>query len=107
MAVATQVLSPAAAPAPADGTGMVAPGELVAARGPEGRPVDGFLLLRDHVRGTFAFNRTSLAGHAIGAVIVEIIFADVAPPGLRLAWGLTFVAVWLARVWPIWLLPAA
>ena len=28
------------------------------------------LLLRDHVRGTFAFNRTSLAGHAVGAVLI-------------------------------------
>ena len=99
MAVATQVLSPAAAPAAVGGT-AAGSGELAAAaRVGESLPVDGFLLLRDHVRSTFAFNRTSLAGHAIGAVIVEIIFADVAPPGLRLAWGLTFVAVWLARVW--------
>ena len=35
-------------------------------------PLDSFLLLRDHVRGLFAFNRTSLAGHAVGALIVEI-----------------------------------
>ena len=40
------------------------------------------LLLRDHVRGTFAFNRTSLAGHAVGAIIVEMIFAGVAPRSL-------------------------
>ena len=26
-----------------------------------------FALLRDQVRGTFAFNRTSLAGHLVGA----------------------------------------
>ena len=96
MAVATQVLSAAAV----EGAGAVAPGgSAPAANLVEGRPVDGFLLLRDHVRSTFAFNRTSLAGHAIGAVIVEIIFAGVAPPSLRLAWGLTFAAVWLARVW--------
>src|SRR5206468_6981869 len=42
-------------------------------------PLDGFLLLRDHVRGLFAFNRTSLAGHAIGAIIIEMILAGVAP----------------------------
>ena len=100
MAVATQVLSAAAAPAPGEGAAVVEPGgSAPAANAVEGKPVDGFLLLRDHVRSTFAFNRTSLAGHAIGAVIVEIIFADVAPPSLRLAWGLAFAAVWLARVW--------
>ena len=101
MAVATQVLSAAAAaPAQGEGAAVVEPGGSAPVPNPvEGKPVDGFLLLRDHVRSTFAFNRTSLAGHAIGAVIVEIIFADVAPPSLRLAWGLTFAAVWLARVW--------
>jgi len=38
-----------------------------------GAPLDSFLLLRDHVRGTFAFNRTTLAGHAIGAIVVELV----------------------------------
>jgi signal transduction histidine kinase/CheY-like chemotaxis protein len=76
VAVATQALSPPAA-----------------------APVDRFLLLRDQVRGTFAFNRTSLAGHAIGAIIVEIVFADVAPRALRIAWGLLFALVWLTRAW--------
>ena len=60
-------------------------------------PIDRFLLLRDHARGTFAFNRTSLASHAIGAVIVEVVFADVAPYALRMIWGLSFVAVWMVR----------
>ncbi|MEO8835461.1 MAG: hypothetical protein ABI364_01840, partial [Caldimonas sp.] len=58
-------------------------------------PPDAFLLLRDQVRGTFSFNSTSLAGHAIGATIVELLFADVAPRGLRLTWGITFAVVWL------------
>ena len=62
-------------------------------------PLDGFLLLRDHVRGTFAFNRTSLAGHAIGAIVVEIVFADVAPRTLRVLWGVAFALVWLVRLW--------
>ena len=50
-------------------------------------PLDSFLLLRDHVRSTFAFNRTTLAGHAIGAIIVEIVFGGVAPRPLRIVWG--------------------
>jgi len=62
-------------------------------------PLDSFLLLRDHVRGTFAFNSTSLAGHAIGAIIVEIVYADVAPRTLRVLWGIAFALVWLARLW--------
>ncbi|HEY4958281.1 MAG TPA: HAMP domain-containing sensor histidine kinase, partial [Caldimonas sp.] len=62
-------------------------------------PLDSFLLLRDHVRGTFAFNRTSLAGHAIGAIIVEVVFADVAPRLLRVVWGVAFAVVWLVRAW--------
>ena len=70
------------------------------ARGPvEEAPLDSFLLLRDHARGTFAFNRTSLAGHAIGAIIIEMIFADVAPRAPRLVWGLLFAVVWLVRAW--------
>ena len=62
-------------------------------------PLDGFLLLRDHVRGTFAFNRTTLAGHAIGAIIVEMVFAGVAPLLLRVVWGVAFAIVWLGRAW--------
>src|SRR6185369_16945400 len=62
-------------------------------------PLDGFLLLRDHVRGTFAFNRTTLAGHAIGAIIVEMVFASVAPLLLRVVWGVAFAIVWLGRAW--------
>jgi len=64
-----------------------------------GAPLDSFLLLRDHVRGTFAFNRTSLAGHAIGAIVVELVYADVAPRLLRILWGVAFALVWLVRLW--------
>jgi two-component system, sensor histidine kinase len=61
-------------------------------------PLDGFLLLRDQVRGTFAFNGTTLAGHAIGAILIEIVFADVVPRALRIVWGAVFALVWLARL---------
>ena len=61
-------------------------------------PLDAFLLLRDQVRGTFAFNRTSLAGHFVGASVVELIFADAAPQALRIGWGAAFACVWLARL---------
>ena len=87
MAHATAPLSavaPTATPAP--------PGAEAAAATPgEGdAPLDSFLLLRDHVRGLFAFNKTSLAGHAIGAIIIEMIFAGVAPQSLRVVWGTGF-----------------
>ncbi len=62
-------------------------------------PLDDYLLLRDHVRGTFAFNATSLAGHAIGAIIIELIFAGVAPLTMRAVWGGVFALVWFARLW--------
>jgi signal transduction histidine kinase len=62
-------------------------------------PLDGFLLLRDYVRSTFGFNRTTLAGHAIGAIIVEMMFAEVAPRSLRIVWGVAFALVWLGRAW--------
>jgi signal transduction histidine kinase/CheY-like chemotaxis protein len=65
---------------------------------PAEAPLDSFLLLRDHVRGTFAFNRTSLAGHFVGALVIELIFADAAPSMLRLGWGIVFAVVWLLRV---------
>ncbi|MDQ2928323.1 MAG: HAMP domain-containing histidine kinase, partial [Pseudomonadota bacterium] len=65
---------------------------------PRELPLDEFLLLRDQVRGAFAFNRTSLAGHFVGAFSIELIFAHAAPPMLRLAWGLLFAVVWLVRV---------
>jgi two-component system, sensor histidine kinase len=70
-----------------------------AARAAAETPLDSFLLLRDHIRGTFAFNRTTLAGHAIGAIIIEIVFGGVAPRPLRIVWGIAFALVWLGRLW--------
>jgi len=55
-------------------------------------------LLRDQVRGTFDFNRTSLLGHLIGAVIIELMFFRVAPSLRSIGWGAVFAAVWLVRV---------
>ncbi|HEY2558283.1 MAG TPA: ATP-binding protein [Caldimonas sp.] len=93
MALATAALSGATAAPPAvDGVDTPAPPAGVP-------PVDGTLLLLDHVRGTFAFNRTSLAGHAIGAIVVEIVFANAAPRTLRIVWGAAFAIVWLVRAW--------
>ena len=83
MAVAAAVLRPAAAES------------LDAAAG---APLDAFLLLRDQVRGTFAFNRTSLAGHFVGALVIELMFADAAPRALWIGWGAAFACVWLARL---------
>jgi signal transduction histidine kinase len=61
-------------------------------------PLDDFLLLRDQVRGTFAFNRTSLVGHFVGALVIELVFANAAPTMLRLGWGVLFGLLWLTRV---------
>jgi two-component system, sensor histidine kinase len=61
-------------------------------------PLDDYLVLRDHVRGTFAFNRTSLVGHAIGAVVIELLFANVAPRAMCAVWGASFAVVWFARL---------
>jgi len=91
MAHASGALSPAAVPA---GAVPAPPGSAAAQT-----PLDSFLLLRDHVRSTFGFNRTTLAGHAIGAIIVEMMFADVAPRTLRVVWGVAFAIVWLGRAW--------
>ena len=94
MALATAPLSGAVAAPPAAPGATAAPADA----GDE-TPVDAFLLLRDHVRGLFAFNRTSLAGHAIGAIIIEMIFAGVAPRSLCVVWGSGFASVWLLRAW--------
>ena len=98
MAHATVPLS-AVASAPA--VARTAPAPAAAALdGAQGEaPLDAFLLLRDHVRGLFAFNRTSLAGHAVAAVIIEMIFAGVAPRSLNIVWGTGFAVVWLLRAW--------
>ncbi len=62
-------------------------------------PPDSLLLLRDQVRGTFAFNRTALVGHMIGAVAIGSMFARTAPLPLLLGWGGLFALVWAVRVW--------
>ena len=85
--------------------GTASPLVLTATAAPAGAPVpveaplDGFALLRDQVRGIFAFNRTTLAGHFVGAVVVVLMFASAAPASLLLGWGLAFGVVWLLRVW--------
>ncbi len=61
-----------------------------------------YTLLRDKARAMFAYNTTSLAGHAVGAVVVELVFARVAPVGLRLGWGGVFALCWLLRVALAW-----
>ncbi|HMN74582.1 MAG TPA: ATP-binding protein [Burkholderiaceae bacterium] len=67
-------------------------------------------LLRDRAAAMFSYNPTSLAGHALGAVVVELVFAGAAPVELRLGWGTAFALLWLARValaWRIARQPAA
>ena len=74
-------------------------GPAAAAVPPAEAALDGFALLRDQVRGTFAFNRTTLAGHFVGALVVLLMFANAAPRSLLLGWGLLFGAVWQTRLW--------
>jgi len=81
--------------------GLSAPAGPTAATGrpaSDEAPLDAFALLRDQVRGTFAFNRTSLAGHFVGAVLIGMMFWGVAPRLLVLGWGVLFGAVWLGRL---------
>ena len=80
---------------------LTATAALAAAAAPDPveAPLDAFALLRDQVRGTFAFNRTSLAGHFVGALVILLMFADAAPHTLLRGWGVLFGAVWLVRVW--------
>ncbi|MEO5698029.1 MAG: HAMP domain-containing sensor histidine kinase, partial [Burkholderiaceae bacterium] len=81
--------------------GLSAPSGPTAATGrpaSEEAPLDAFALLRDQVRGTFAFNRTTLAGHFVGAVVVLLMFASSAPRLLLYGWGILFGAVWVGRL---------
>ncbi|MEO6030988.1 MAG: HAMP domain-containing sensor histidine kinase, partial [Burkholderiaceae bacterium] len=57
-----------------------------------------FTRLRDKARGAFAYNVTSLAGHLVGALVIELLFIEVAPRAVRLGWGTVFALVWLARL---------
>ena len=81
--------------------GLSAPSGPTAATGrpaSEEAPLDAYALLRDQVRGTFAFNRTSLVGHFVGAVLILMMFSGTAPGPLMFGWGVLFGAVWLGRV---------
>ncbi len=59
---------------------------------------DEYVMLRDKVRGMFSYNAISLAGHAIGAIVVELVFAAVASRALLVAWGGAFALLWMLRV---------
>ena len=63
---------------------------------------DADALLRDRAAAMFSYNPTSLGGHALGAIVIELVFADVAPAALRLAWGASFALLWLLRVALAW-----
>jgi signal transduction histidine kinase len=67
-----------------------------------GDDADPFVLLRDKARAMFSYNLTSLAGHLVGAIVVEAVFADVAPMHLRVGWGAAFGTLWLLRVALAW-----
>ena len=79
-------LAPAETPLRADPTALA---EAVAG--------DADALLRDRAAAMFAFNPTSLGGHALGAIVIELVFGAVAPVALRVAWGTSFALLWLAR----------
>ncbi|HKX42095.1 MAG TPA: ATP-binding protein, partial [Burkholderiaceae bacterium] len=59
---------------------------------------DEYVMLRDKVRVMFSYNAISLAGHAIGAIVIELIYAAVAPYALKLAWGAAFALLCAVRV---------
>ena len=75
------------------------PGTLAAADAAVGASAhDEYVMLRDKVRGMFSYNAISLAGHAIGAVVIELVFAAVASRALLVAWGSTFAVLCVLRV---------
>ncbi|HEY9028469.1 MAG TPA: hybrid sensor histidine kinase/response regulator, partial [Burkholderiaceae bacterium] len=59
---------------------------------------DEYVMLRDKVRVMFSYNAISLAGHAIGAIVIELVFAAVSPYALKLAWGAVFALLCAVRV---------
>lgn len=69
---------------------------------PSAAAADAYALLRDKARAMFSYNTTSLAGHLVGALVVEWVFAAAAPASLRWGWGGTFALLWLARVALAW-----
>ncbi|HWH80716.1 MAG TPA: ATP-binding protein [Burkholderiaceae bacterium] len=81
---------------------MAAVAAPLSAAAPLVAPPDELALLRDTVRGMFAYNITTLAGHAAGAILIEAIYASSAPRALRLGWGGCFALLWLARALLAW-----
>ena len=63
---------------------------------------DAFALRRDKARAMFAYNPTSLAGHVVGALVVEFVFARSAPAALRWQWGLAMAALIAVRSLLAW-----
>ena len=65
---------------------------------------DAFALRRDKARAMFSYNPTSLAGHAVGALVVELVFRAYAPAALRWNWGLAMallIALRTALAWHV------
>ena len=63
---------------------------------------DAFALQRDKARAMFAYNPTSLAGHAVGALVVLLVFRDAAPAALRWNWGTSMALVVALRSLLAW-----
>ncbi len=63
---------------------------------------DAFALQRDKARAMFSYNPTSLAGHAVGALVVELVFRDQAPAALRWSWGLAMAMLIALRTLLAW-----
>ena len=65
---------------------------------PAGPASAQFTRLRDKARGAFAYNATSLTGHLVGALVIELLFMEAAPRAVRIGWGAVFALVWLVRL---------
>jgi signal transduction histidine kinase/CheY-like chemotaxis protein len=63
---------------------------------------EGEAALRERARDMYAYNATSLAGHLVGALVVEWVYLEVAPPALRGSWGAVFALLWLTRALYAW-----
>jgi two-component system, sensor histidine kinase len=63
---------------------------------------DAFALRRDKARAMFSYNPTSLAGHAVGALVVELVFRAHAPAALRWNWGLAMALLIALRSGLAW-----
>jgi signal transduction histidine kinase len=74
------------------------PAHTLAGAVPAAAPSAEFTRLRDKARGVFAYNATSLAGHLVGALVIELLFIEVAPRAVRIGWGAVFALVWLVRL---------